>query len=793
MPTTRTIVPDGVVTNTGPFVNTGGAASIQAALGDNNVSTYATKGTHASTDLLRLSMSTYALQANERCQRVRTMVLSFMSQNGFDAPGTYEVGLDIGGAWTGSKAQGVSSAGSFSPGLPPTGLAWELTANGAEWTQANIDAIRTYVDVLTAAVNPSSISVWELWVELDIHTKPTVAVATPLVGAITNNGNFPITWTYGGDGDAQSRFKVKVFTKAIAEAGGFNPETEVNVVHDSGWVTSSAASYNLPSSLLTFGAEYYVYVRVSKDFNGVPWDSDWSAGRLFKVNSLPSVNVLTPSGAVSTTSRPPVSWSYTDADGDTQTHYQVRIFSQPGGTWVGFDPDVNVANLIWDSGMVASTVTNSVIAPLDLANTTTYRAYVRITQSAFGLVSAWDFNDFNTAYVQPTVPVLTVFTEQGMARVKINIAAQVDNLLSANESSMETDSSAWSVVSGTATLANSAAQAQHGTKSTSITRNTTTGDTTISTAVGSAGFRVAPGMQYTFSAYARANSTTRNFKVGVAWYDVAGALIGAAVEGSTVSDSAANFNSRASVTAVAPVNAVFAAIRVTIVGAVATEVHYVDSVMVNRGGLVAFTLGIGLDTWTYEIYRSIDNVVFELVRGGDIVNTGLGAEIYDYELPFLKTGYYRAISVSNDSGGEVASGFATATATAFSIKKVWLKDPIDPTNNSQFPSETDWLPITETILRAEHRPLGRSLPVVVRSVGGGEKFAVAFTVEGEALFQKLQTMLKANHTLLLQSAKRQWYVEVSGDYTIDEHLWDELTGELPLRRVTVPFVEVMAP
>lgn len=130
----------------------------------------------------------------------------------------------------------------------------------------------------------------------------------------------------------------------------------------------------------------------------------------------PTTNVDTvPTG----TSRPTISWVYADGDGDTQTHYEVRVYANPG-SWVGFDPDTTSAAPVFQSGEVTSPDA-SVLCSSSLVNGTTYRAYVRVAHDGGSepYWSVWDYDEFTVSMTPPTTPTLTATFDPTLSRITL--------------------------------------------------------------------------------------------------------------------------------------------------------------------------------------------------------------------------------------------------------------------------------------------------------------------------------------------------------------------------------------
>lgn len=162
----------------------------------------------------------------------------------------------------------------------------------------------------------------------------------------------------------------------------------------------------------------------------------------------------------------------------------------------------------------------------------------------------------------------------------------------------------------------------------------------------------------------------------------------------------------------------------------------------------------------------------------------------DYEAPFNQAIYYRA-RVSEPLGNETRfSDWSAATmSSGLDLDVIWLKNPSFPAMNARFRAAQSWLETETTKRRAVHHPLGRSLPMAMKSEGRGEVGEITFTVEDDEV-QALIDLLDCGDRLLLQMPKRQLYIDVRENYAARDHLQDLRSGETDIRQVTVPFVEV---
>jgi len=157
------------------------------------------------------------------------------------------------------------------------------------------------------------------------------------------------------------------------------------------------------------------------------------------------------------------------------------------------------------------------------------------------------------------------------------------NRLTANQSSLETDTSGWNAGANTA-IARDTSQAREGSASLRLDDQTTDAVATDISAFTDGGANGAPVREeQTVTALASAldNGTARSFHVTVAFYDSGGALL-SSTNGSSVAQNAGQWT-QASVTATAPAGTETARLRVTIEGVADGESHYVDAASLHHG------------------------------------------------------------------------------------------------------------------------------------------------------------------------------------------------------------------
>ena len=134
----------------------------------------------------------------------------------------------------------------------------------------------------------------------------------------------------------------------------------------------------------------------------------------------PTTTVTAPTGSLTTTSLPTVTWSNTlDSDGGAQTSAEVKIFSAAQYGAGGFDPSTSTAT---DSGTVSGSSTSKA-TNVALADGS-YRAYVRVAQTVNGSShwSDWDYEAFSVLLDRPGDPTVNVTGETSYGRIKVDMS-----------------------------------------------------------------------------------------------------------------------------------------------------------------------------------------------------------------------------------------------------------------------------------------------------------------------------------------------------------------------------------
>jgi hypothetical protein len=395
------LVPNAVISNDIPASGWPSGLTIDQVWADGSISTRVRHVHSDGATLTRVGFTTYTLQSNERVAGIRTLI-----QIGQTAPILAIARLKDNVNMT----VGFYSKIPFptSPKLPVPG-AWyakDATDSG-EWTQADLDGLEMYVYWGNPA-GTYDCRIYDLSLQVDVVPQPTTVAIYPAPNDVIDITRPRFIWRVQQETDVtQNRYVLKVFTKAVAEGGGFDPETSTAYATITKTTSAKQADLALPEAALVFGDDYYWTVKAAVKFLNGTWFSDWSTPAPFSLNEPPTNDVQTPTGVVSTTNTPVVSWTYTDVELNVQSEALIRVFQQSGGTWVGFDPDVAVPVF---QGTITDDST-SILCTTKLANTSTFRAYVKVAHKLSDgstLWGIWNFNDFTTSFSAPAAPTLTV-------------------------------------------------------------------------------------------------------------------------------------------------------------------------------------------------------------------------------------------------------------------------------------------------------------------------------------------------------------------------------------------------
>lgn len=556
------------------------------------------------------------------------------------------------------------------------------------------------------------------------------------------------------------------------------------------WNTSTTSQITLPGGTLSNGTTYNWSVATVDAFTSL--QGSFATDGTFSGRAAPAVTVTGPTG-VQQTFIPTIGWAATYPSGAAQTGYQAKIFTAAQYGIGGFNPATSPVT--YDTGAQSSTAT-SIAVPLNvLANNTTYRVYVQLTETGGVVNSTWAYASFSVAVDAPNTPAMAVVAGvdpvTGAPCIFVSAEGE-DNLLSANAASMETDATGWTA-GGSTTLAVSSTHALDGAQSMKMTASSS-GSPSMTQSGGH--ILATVGKTYTASLVCYPNSTTRTVQVKINWLNSGGGTI-SSVTGS-VTETAATWK-LAFVAGTAPAGTTQMDVVCTVVSASSGESHFLDEIGLfpgspgswGRGGLVGIT--------AMEIQSSADGVTWTDIRGGAavaLVSPDQLAALTDYEsLPATPT-WYRAQVSATTTGFTIISTWSTAVSAATAPGSYWwLKDPLIPSAALKGNVNTNVVmaqpeKIATKIVMGSPRVI-----VVTDGLLGHEGVLTMGDVDPN--YTALKDLIQTLDTILIQSPfGEQWYVRfgalnASASNRQSTRQFDSLLYGYGV--VTAPFVETLVP
>lgn len=508
----------------------------------------------------------------------------------------------------------------------------------------------------------------------------------------------------------------------------------------------------------------------------------------------PTLNVTAPTGTVTDTNTPTVTWTETlDSDGGAQTKYEVKVFSAAQYGAGGFDPSTSTAT--YNSGILSGSSLSHAVASA-LANAT-YRAYVRVGQTVNGAThwSDWDYEGFVVNVTPPNAPSITLTAQASDGRIKVElddaatgpsthmfevqvsrdggttweamrlltdddgrVAPASQNLVT--NPSFETDTTGWStsspayhINSGAVLTRQTPGVAQSGAY---VGQIVTPGSAAAEgVAFAFSGYTFLAGTAYTLSMRAMANSATNvDLVLGKASADNARADDSLAA--GTWKDLSVTW------TPAADGSTVYAVLRTDLAGSAVARTIQIDAVKVEAAS-----------------------------SAGTYFEGAQPVTVYDYEAANGGATYYRARALHNYSGQYAASSWASDDA-AWSSRDWWLKHPTKPAMNlAVVPYSAPG--ISRASRQGVFNVLGRKFPVVVDGVRGGRSGTLVLEVDTDEEHVALVKLLDETTTLLLQARSGHhfedaWVRFQSQDGT---RIVDKLEAEPTFE--SLPWVEVDRP
>jgi hypothetical protein len=278
-----TVRPNGVASGASSYTISGGSATTHAALSDNSDSTFITKSSSVTGQAsIVFDFGTTTISASQRVKRVR------IRGRVRTTTAAGKINLYLGSRINNENyyhsafaIRGVNAITTF------VSAWWTSSPDGSDWSQASINGLRAKVTEYNDSTDCAN--VYELYVDVDIASQPSVTVSAP-TGTITTSAAPDVTWAFADtDGETQSYYQVKVFSAAQYGAGGFSALTST-ATYNSGEI-GSTDNASVVGDLLNAGT-YRAYVRTAKAVNGQPFWSDYAFSQFTLSFTPPSIPTM---------------------------------------------------------------------------------------------------------------------------------------------------------------------------------------------------------------------------------------------------------------------------------------------------------------------------------------------------------------------------------------------------------------------------------------------------------------------------------------------------------------------
>lgn len=164
-----------------------------------------------------------------------------------------------------------------------------------------------------------------------------------------------------------------------------------------------------------------------------------------------------------------------------------------------------------------------------------------------------------------------------------------------NVAGIETDATGWAVDTN-CTISRVTTPLHSGLGSTGALQITASSaaNMSVKSATGTSGAAVRGGVSYYPAVFGRANTTGRNYELGIDWYDAAGVLISRSAMTSTSADTNSAYAVKGGALATAPTNAAFASVVVQIDSPGNGEIHYIDDAYFSEANSLVDPVTLGV-------------------------------------------------------------------------------------------------------------------------------------------------------------------------------------------------------
>lgn len=327
-----------------------------------------------------------------------------------------------------------------------------------------------------------------------------------------------------------------------------------------------------------------------------------------------------------------------------------------------------------------------------------------------------------------------------------------------------------------------------------------------STPTGLAGIPAVAAGTYSAAAQLKADSTSRNGRVNIAWYDVAGTFLSRS-SGGWISVTSAAWVGVQLVAAVAPANTAFMALEIEF-DANFGEMFYADQLILSTGSNVTWGPGGFSANAGFILERSIDGgVIWSEVRGAtrdalapiDAGSAVARATVYDRETPLRVLVRYRGYVQTGVAPATTVSAPGSISDLSVDASSWWLRRTDNSSYDLSIRQAAMKMKIGPGAKGVPFHPSGRDKSVVIH---GDAPIGASFDLEIWSLFENdfnnIMEILRSKEVLCVQNLHGDvWYVKVTSDIDVEQlRAVAEAGSNYPTRhayKVTAEVSEVLEP
>jgi hypothetical protein len=547
------------------------------------------------------------------------------------------IGSTSGGA--GYTSHGGGGGGGYAGG---GGGAYAATNNAGAAGGGGSSYIASSITTYSATTGTNATTPWIEVTQIIVDAPLAPTLVDPFdLEYINATASFTFKWDYNPDTDSGDYNAYCFRLKSTAAGSTYTYWNGSSFISTPTWMSDTTSQVVIPAGTFTAGITYNWSIATQEDLYNL--QGPFATDGIFVASPGPSATITTPTaGSIISLGQPNIIYTANLDGTDTLTDYRIIIYNSSQIA----DPSFSVGSFAsaWDSGTLSGggvpngTVITTPVTTV-LSSNDTYYIYILMTETG-GIQGQWSTSYFSVQYDEPSMPLISVSDYVDSAtNLPFNLitTTATDNLLSYSDASFEDGVGTWTNVTNT-TIAVSTAIASDGLQSLRMTANAA-GTMSMRSSYYSCDSNTA----YSAMISVRANTTSRNIRISLEWYDFAYNII-TTVNSSLISDLTTSW-SNVYLYATSPSNAVYYRIKVECQGCSSGERHYVDCVGMykqssrtiwSRGGLVG-------NSWMLIEY-SDDLIDWLTVRGADsiIIPTDTKQVVVpDYESIPNTNRYYR--------------------------------------------------------------------------------------------------------------------------------------------------------